>query len=132
MKLAIGTDDKKTIRKGHFGESRYYLVIEIFNAQVSAKDFRNNPYVEGEKAGAHHGQSEPIIKLLEDCALFMARNFGKRSVQEITSRGMDCITTNIENIDRAVSFYLDGKVEAFSYYDPGANDYLKCSQRPYK
>lgn len=132
MKLAIGTDDKKTIRKGHFGESRYYLVIEIFNAQVVAKDLRNNPYVEGEKAGAKHGQSERIIKLFEDCALFMARSFGKKSVQEISSRGIDCITTNIENIDQAVSSYLDGKVEAFSYYDAGANDYVKCSQRPYK
>ena len=34
MKIAIGTDDKKTIRKGHFGESRYYLVTEILNAQI--------------------------------------------------------------------------------------------------
>ena len=132
MKIAIGTDDKKTIRKGHFGESRYYRIIEILNAQVVAKDLRNNPYVGGEKARAHHGQAEPIIKLLGDCALFMANSFGKRSVQEITSHRRDCIISNIESIDQAVSSYLDGKLESFSYYDPDAKDYVKCSQRPYK
>ncbi len=29
MKLAIGSDDQITIRRGHFGESKYYLVYEI-------------------------------------------------------------------------------------------------------
>jgi predicted Fe-Mo cluster-binding NifX family protein len=132
VKIAVGTDDKRTIHKGHFGDSRHYLVIEILNAQIVAKDLRDNANVKGEKAEARHGQSVLIIELLGDCALFMAKRFGKSSVQEISSRGIDCITTNIEDIDQAVSFYLDGKVEAFSYYDPGANDYLKCSQRPYK
>ena len=50
MKIAIGTDDKKTIRKGHFGESRYYLVIEIINAQIVGKELRENPYLESGKA----------------------------------------------------------------------------------
>jgi predicted Fe-Mo cluster-binding NifX family protein len=132
MKIAVGTDDKRTIRKGHFGESRYYQVIEILNAQIVAKDLRNNPYFEGEEASAHHGQAEQIIKLLGDCALFMARSFGKKSVQEISSRSIDCITARIENIDQAISSYLNGKVEDFSYYDSKTRDYVKCSQRPYK
>jgi predicted Fe-Mo cluster-binding NifX family protein len=132
MKIAVGTDDKRTIRKGHFGESRYYLIIDILNAQIVAKDLRNNPYFEGEKARAHHGQAERIIKLLGDCTLFMAISFGKKSVQEISSRGIDCITTSIEGIDQAISSYLDGKVEDFSYYNANAKDYVKCSQRPYK
>ena len=50
MKIAIGTDDKKTIRKGHFGESRYYLVIEILNAQIVGEESREKPYLESGKA----------------------------------------------------------------------------------
>lgn len=132
MKIAIGTDDKRTIRKGHFGESKYYQIIEILNAQIAAKHLRNNPYFEDEKASTYHVQAKRIISLLEDCTLFMAGSFGKRSVQEISSRGIDCITARIENIDQAISSYLDGKAEDFSYYDSNTENYVRCSERAYK
>ena len=131
MKIAIGTDDKKTIRKGHFGESRYYLVIEILNAQIVGEELRENPYLESGKAKKNHGQPEEIISLLHDCSLFMARNMGKKSLTEISSRKIDCIFTNIENIGQAISSYLDGKLEGFKYYDPDEKNFILCSQRKY-
>jgi predicted Fe-Mo cluster-binding NifX family protein len=131
MKIAIGTDDKKTIRKGHFGESRLYLVIEILNAQIVGKELRENPYLESGKAKKNHGQPEEIVSLLHDCSLFMARSMGKKSLTEISSRKIDCIFTNIDDIDRAVSLYLDGKLEGFKYYDPDEKDFILCSQRKY-
>ena len=131
MKIAIGTDDKKTIRKGHFGESRYYLVIEILNAQIVGEESRENPYLEPGKAKKSHGQPEEIVSLLHDCSLFMARSMGKKSLAEISSRKIDCIFTNIENIGQAVSLYLDGKLEDFKYYDPDEKNFILCSQRKY-
>lgn len=131
MKIAVGTDDKKTIRKGHFGESRYYHVIKILNAQIVGEELRENPYLESGKAKKSHGQSEEIISLLHDCSLFMARSMGKKSLAEISSRKIDCIFTNIDDIDRAVSLYLDGKLEEFKYYDPDEKDFILCSQRKY-
>ena len=38
----------------------------------------------------------------------MGRNFDKNSVDEISSCGVDCISTRIEEIDDAVCSYLDG------------------------
>ncbi|OPX39301.1 MAG: hypothetical protein B1H12_00040 [Desulfobacteraceae bacterium 4484_190.2] len=131
MKIAIGTDDKKTIRKGHFGESRHYLVIEILNAQIVGKELRENSYLEPGKSKKSHGQPEKIISLLHDCSLFMARSMGKKSLTEISSRKIDCIFTNIDDIDRAVSFYLDGKLEGFKYYDPAEKNFIMCSERKY-
>lgn len=131
MKIAIGTDDKKTIRKGHFGESRYYLVIEILNAQIVGEESRENTYLEPGKAKKSHGQPEEIVSLLHDCSLFMARSMGKKSLAEISSRKIDCIFTNIENIGQAVSLYLDGKLEEFKYYDPDEKNFILCSQRKY-
>ena len=131
MKIAIGTDDKKTIRKGHFGESRYYLVIEILNAQIVGEESREKPYLESGKAKKSHGQPEEIVSLLHDCSLFMARSMGKKSLAEISSRKIDCIFTNIDDIDRAVSLYLDGKLEGFKFYDPDEKDFILCSQRKY-
>ena len=45
MKIAIATDDKKTIRRDHFGNSRYYFIYEILNGEISAEELRKNPYV---------------------------------------------------------------------------------------
>jgi len=131
MKIAIGTDDGKTVRKGHFGGSRYFVVIEIFNAEVVGRDVRDNPHVEGQKSKKRHGEADAIIHLLDDCTLFLGRNFGKGSVDEISSRGVDCISTRIEGIDDAVCSYLDGKLESSTYYNPDTKEHLPCAQRPY-
>jgi len=131
MKIAVGTDDKKTFRKSHFGESKYYLVIEILNAQIVGEESRENPYLESGKAKKSHGQPEEIVSLLHDCSLFMARSMGKKSLTEISSRKIDCIFTNIDDIDRAVSLYLDGKLEGFKFYDVGEKHFIPCSERKY-
>ena len=34
MKLAVATNDKKTICKDHFEVSRYYVVFEILNGEI--------------------------------------------------------------------------------------------------
>ena len=132
MKTAVGTDDRKTIRKGHFGDSRHYLVLEILNAEVVAREWRDNPHTKDEKEKKHHGQPQQIIKLLRDCGLFMGRGFGKKSLEEITSRGIDCIITDIENIDQAISSYLDGHDKGFEYYDRKAKAFIPCEQRTFK
>ena len=131
MKIAVGMDDRKTVHKGDFGGSRYFVVIEILNAEVVGKKVRENPHVEGQKTKKKHGQANAIIHLLEDCSLFMGRSFGKGSVDEISSCGVDCISTDIEEIDDAVCSYLDGRLERFNYYSPDTKEHLPCAQRPY-
>jgi hypothetical protein len=79
MKIAIGTDDGKTIRKGHFGSSRYYRIVEILNGEITGSELRGNPNVEAENATGHHGQAEKIIDLLKDCSLYIAGSMGKKS-----------------------------------------------------
>jgi len=131
MKIAVGTDDRQTVRKGHFGGSRYFVVIELLNAEVVGREARDNPHIEDQKTEKIHGQADAIIHLLEDCNLFMGRTFGKGSVDEISSRGVDCISTPIEEIDDAVCSYLDGRLEKFSYYSPDTKEHRPCTQRPY-
>jgi len=131
MKIAIGTDDKKTIHKGHFGDSRHYLVFEILNAKVVARELRENAHTRYEKGMECHGQPQGIIELLQDCSIFMGRSFEKRSLQTIKYRGIDCILTSIEDIDWAVSSYLDGKDDGFHYYDRQEKDFIPCEARTF-
>ena len=86
MKIAIGTDDKKTIRKGHFGESAYYAVFEVLNGEIASQEIRDNPRT---GAKGHHGESGKILDLLHDCELFMARSMGKNSMAKIAEKKVD-------------------------------------------
>ena len=129
MKIAIGTDDKKNIRKGHFCESRYFLVTELLNAQIVGQELRDNSC--GEAGKENQDQPERVINLLKDCAIFMAESMEEKSLVEIRSRNLDCIITSIQEIDTAISSYIDGQIEAFKYFDKNAKDLIPCSQRNY-
>ncbi len=130
MKVAIGTDDKKTVGKGHFGDSLYYLVLEVLNAKVVAREWRETAPAEPEKH--HHGQPQRIIERLQDCSIFMGRRFGKTSLRAIKSKGIDCIVTDIEDIERAVASYLDGQDEGFHYYDKHEKTFVPCDARTFE
>jgi|GEM_PF-690944 len=131
MKIAIGTDDQKTIRKGHFGDSRYYLVLEVLNAEVAAREWRKNPEAMQSKINGHDVRPQQIIRLLGDCSIMLGRNCKEKSLQEISSWGIDLLFSEIEDIKQAVSSYLDGKVEGFQYYDKEAKALIPCSERSF-
>ncbi len=129
MKIAIGTDDKKTIRNGHFGQSLFYRIVELRNGEIVSEDHRENVHVQGAENRLPHAQAEKILDLLKDCSLFMAKNMGKTSVAKLAARHIDCILTDIDLIDEALAEYLYGKEDAFRYYDARKGQVVPCSQR---
>jgi predicted Fe-Mo cluster-binding NifX family protein len=129
MKIAIGTDDKKNIRKGHFGQSLYYLIIEFLNGEIVSREYRRNPYCVNKKGQHYQGQVEKILELLFDCSLFMGKSMRKTSLARLTERGIDCIISEIEFIERALELYLYGGDEAFQYYDARKEALIPCSER---
>jgi len=126
MKIAIGTDDKKTIRKGHFGESAYFAIFEVLNGEITSQEIRDNPRAGGE---GHHGASGEILGLLHDCELFMARSMGKKSMARIAEKKVDCIVTEFEDIDQALRRFLDAEDAGFQYYDFRRETLVPCSER---
>ena len=129
MRIAIGTDDKKMIRKGHFGQSLHFLIIEFLSGEIVSREYRQNADATSEHGQYHHGESEKILELLSDCGLFMAKRMGKTSLAKLTAHGIDCIITAIDPIDRAVEQYLYGRDEAFQFYDGRKETLVPCSQR---
>lgn len=132
MKIAFATDDKHTIRSGPFSESRYYQVIEIRNVQPVLTELRSHPYPGGEKEQDEKDLLEAVMKRLNDCGILMGKSFKKESVDRLSSQGIDCITTDIEDINQAIDSYLDGQLENFKYFDLEARDYILCSNRTLK
>ena len=128
MKLAVCTTDKRTICKDHFGESTNYLVFEILNGKIVSEELRRNPYYGVNKLN-NHGQSEKILDLLKDCTLFLGKSMRKKSLANIRSQNIDIIITTIENVDEAVSSYLESKLEYFQYYDIKSKRFITCTNR---
>ena len=131
MKIAVGTDDSETIHNGPFCGSKYFKVFEILNAEVVDSLLRDNLVVTGEMIIQGHVKAGEVLRLLKDCSLFMGRSFGKEAVDDISSHGIDCISTPIHGIEDAVDSYLDGKLENFSYYSPNLKVHRPCLRRPY-
>ena len=127
MKIAIATDDKKTIRRDHFGDSQYYFIYEILNGEIYAEELRENPYVIDRQL--QHDQTKDIIDLLHDCHLFMGKSMVAESLPIIAEKNIDAIITTMDNINEAVKAYLNSKDEYFKYYNAETGKFCECSQR---
>jgi predicted Fe-Mo cluster-binding NifX family protein len=128
MKLAVCTADKKTIFKDRFEESPGYLIFEILNGKITSEELRKNDY-SGFNKLQNHEQIDQILDLLKDCTLFLGKTMRKESLEKIGSQNIDIIITDMENIDEAVSSYLESKLEYFQYYDLKTGKCISCTNR---
>jgi predicted Fe-Mo cluster-binding NifX family protein len=128
VKIAIGSDDKVTIRKKHFGESRFYIIYKVLHGKIHTSEIRENPNVCGGKHA--HGQAEKITDLLHDCQIFMGGSMGAKSLKHIASKHIEIIITTGENAEDAVVAYLNSSDdENFKYYNADTNEFCNCNER---
>jgi len=124
MKIAVISDNGTTVSQ-HFGRAPYYIVVTTEDGEVVDKEKRDKPghqsfahqhqahdaHEEGHGFGAgaqsrHASMAEPIA----DCQVLFAGGMGWGAYQNLTSRGIETIVTDIKNIDEAVRLYLEGKL----------------------
>ena len=127
MKIAVATDDKISIRKGHFGEGRYYLIYEILNGRIFAEELRPNPDVIEDKH--QHANTEKVMELLNDCQIFMAQSMGRKAIRKLAENDIEVIISSVKEAEKAVQSYLDGQDDLFKYYDKEAEALLSCASR---
>lgn len=126
MKIAVGTNDQKTINPKHFGESRYYIIYEILNGEITSKTIRPNPH---QPEGPQHGKTKDIFNLLEDCQLIMGKAMGRKAMDILAAQNLDVIVSHIDEIQEAVEAYLAGEDEKFRFYDPASGKIRPCLER---
>jgi predicted Fe-Mo cluster-binding NifX family protein len=114
MKLAIATNDKQTIPRAHFGESRYFCIVDLGNAQPVTDEYRENP------VPAHHtpGKPDRILVLLRDCNALVGRSFGSGVFSRVASERKQVILTSISRIEDVVRAFAKGDLQAFRRLDP--------------
>ena len=113
MKIAIGTDDKKNVRKGHFGESPILKVVEISDGKVINSEFRSNTFT------AHdiQGKTSKIMEILSDCEIIIGRGFGHKSLQKLEKMGKQAVLTSQEPIEVNIDALQNQNADILKIYN---------------
>ena len=125
MKLAIVTDDKKSISQ-HFGRANYCAVLTVENGQIIHREIRekiSHKHFAGElhehsggsdqKHGfdpvsqSRHGQ---MFQAITDCETLICRGMGTGAYESMREYGIRPIITDIETIDDAALAYADNSI----------------------
>ncbi|ABU81353.1 NifB/NifX family molybdenum-iron cluster-binding protein [Ignicoccus hospitalis] len=107
--VVIPTDDKKTVKLGHFGDAKYYLHYVKGEDGWTLVSEVVNPYKEDEEHEHEHNTLEKRQKILElnkDCDIFVYTVFGPGGEDFMKKHGKVVVRvkprTTIEEALRAV------------------------------
>jgi predicted Fe-Mo cluster-binding NifX family protein len=124
MKIAAITDDGKLISQ-HFGRAPYYLVLTVENGQIIGRELRTklghahfvNQLHVPEQPGQPHGMDVSshnkhllMAEAIADCDALLCGGMGMGAYQSMVTRGIKPVVTEIQEIDRAVMDYVEGKI----------------------
>ncbi|RLD14680.1 hypothetical protein DRI50_05045 [candidate division KSB1 bacterium] len=131
MKIAIGTDDLKTIRSRHFGESKYFKIFDVRDVKVVETKVIENVYLsQDDGTSHHHGNAKEIMQLLSDCQIFIARSMGMHSIPKLVQKGVQPLITKMTDIEQALAAFLDGAIDSFLCFNPQKKKFEPCKERP--
>ena len=112
MKVAVATDDKKTIRRGHFGDAEVYVIFTVENGEIVNREERENPYTDEKLGITEHNlphKARLILEFLKDCDVFIGRAMGHKNRKILEEKGIKVyLTQSGKNAEEAVREYLKG------------------------
>ncbi len=124
MKIAVVTDDGQTI-SAHYGRATGYAVFTITDGAITGREQREKAGHHtfdghGEEAGdgtGRHGYGEgaqsrhnAMAAALEDCQVLIGGGMGWGAYENLKSRGIEAIITDVTNAEEAVTRYLAGEL----------------------
>ncbi len=103
LKAAIATADGKHLWDGHFGQAPFYLICEFDGSHWVKREMRGNPLaVEGK-----HAHPDEIRQILSDCAIFAAREMGKKSRHLLEKKGVITFLKEAGSVEEIISLLPD-------------------------
>ena len=123
MKIAIATDDGKTI-SAHFGRATHYMVVTLEQGKIVSREMRdklNHDHFAGEEHAHEPGQPHgfdpasqsrhmQMAESIRDCDAMVCRGMGMGAYESLRYLNIHPILTEIKDVDKAVSAYLDGSI----------------------
>ena len=123
MKIAAITEDGTTVSQ-HFGRAPLYAVITVEAGKIVGKETRaktghhtfaaHHPdLAPGERHGYDAGSQARHASMTEtiaDCQVLIAGGMGWGAYESLKSRGIETVVTDVDDIEKAVTLYLQGKL----------------------
>jgi|SRR3989338_8474491 len=108
MKIAIASDDKKTISH-HFGKALGFVVFQIKEGKVINEDYRENiGKNSGECGSCNHSA---MINNIKDCESVISYGMGQRIYFDLTNNNIKPIVTEEKTVDEALNQYLKNQLK---------------------
>lgn len=123
MKIAIVTDDGKTVSK-HFGRAKNYLVVTIDNGIVIERSTRekmnhdhfahgeHHEHGHGEKGAseASHQKHTSMVQVISDCEVMISGGMGTGAYLSLQQLNIRPIVTDLEDINQVIAKFIGGKL----------------------
>ena len=124
MKIAAITEDGATVSQ-HFGRAPYYLVVTVEDGKIVSKEKRDKAghhtfsasqhpdTAPGERHGYDAGaqsRHDIMAQSIDDCKVLIAGGMGWGAYDSLKSRGIETVVTDVDDIEKAVNLYLQGKL----------------------
>jgi predicted Fe-Mo cluster-binding NifX family protein len=103
MKIAIASDDKKTISH-HFGKASGFVIFDIQDGKVITQEYKENiGKNNGECGSCNHSA---MINNIKDCEAVISYGMGQRIYDDLIKNKIKPIVTEVENVDEALNQFL--------------------------
>ncbi len=123
MKIAAISEDGNTISQ-HFGRAPLYVVVTVEDGQIVGKETRDKTghhtfagQHQDPAPGARHGygagaqaRHASMMESIADCQVLIAGGMGWGAYENLKSRNIEGVVTDITDIDEAVTLYLTGQL----------------------
>ncbi len=124
MKIAAVSEDGTNISQ-HFGRAPFYVVVTTEEGKVENKETRNKTGHHTFAAhrhpdlapGEYHGydagsqvRHNSMAETIADCQVLITGGMGRGAYENMKSRNIETIVTDIRDIDEAVKLYIEGKL----------------------
>ncbi|MFZ0050841.1 MAG: NifB/NifX family molybdenum-iron cluster-binding protein [Desulfobaccales bacterium] len=121
MKIAVASDDGTGLAQ-HFGRSRYFLVFNVSDGQITGPEARPNgctASAQGECGHEphdhhdHHAHShDALVTALRDCQVVLAGGMGRRAAMDLEAHGIKPLAVSFSGPAlEAVRAYLSGAIQ---------------------
>jgi predicted Fe-Mo cluster-binding NifX family protein len=113
MKIAVATDDKKTIAS-HFGRAEGFMIYLAQDGEILSGEFRPNLFTGHslglENQGTAHHSHGPILAALCDCTVVISHGMGQRIYNDLSESGIEALITDENDCEQAAQLYIAGKL----------------------
>lgn len=124
MRIALGTDDKKTLRRELFGDSHYFCIAEVRAAKWKLIEFRENPHADQAIAD----KPPLVLEFLGDCETFLSRSLRKGAFILFAKNGKIPLVTSHETIEDALSALARKELHRFKRFDVAEDSFVPLKE----